>query len=59
MDSGFDALGVDHVVKTPFGFRRLVYSDFTASGRALRWVATRHKTVARGFQKQMLRDVAQ
>ena len=30
--------GIDHIIKTPFGVRRLVYSDFTASGRALRWV---------------------
>lgn len=33
-----DTIGIDHIIKTPFGVRRLVYSDFTASGRALRWV---------------------
>lgn len=30
--------GIDHQIKTPFGTRKLVYSDFTASGRALGWV---------------------
>eukprot|EP00434_Breviolum_minutum_P006576 symbB.v1.2.005804.t1/scaffold341.1/size224985/7 len=33
-----DTIGIDHQIKTPFGTRKLVYSDFTASGRALGWV---------------------
>ncbi|CAJ1331067.1 unnamed protein product [Effrenium voratum] len=33
-----DTIGVDHIVKTPFGGRKLVYTDFTASGRALQWI---------------------
>ncbi|CAE7335868.1 ttcA, partial [Symbiodinium pilosum] len=33
-----NTIGIDHSVKTPFGVRRLVYGDFTASGRALRWI---------------------
>lgn len=31
-------LGIDRVVTTPFGERLLVYADFTASGRQLRFV---------------------
>lgn len=34
----FHGRGIDHQIKTPFGTRKLVYSDFTASGRALGWV---------------------
>ncbi|CAE7627898.1 ttcA [Symbiodinium sp. CCMP2456] len=33
-----NTIGIDHVVKTPFGVRRLAYGDFTASGRSLRWI---------------------
>eukprot|EP00929_Paragymnodinium_shiwhaense_P069063 TRINITY_DN34842_c0_g1_i1.p1 TRINITY_DN34842_c0_g1~~TRINITY_DN34842_c0_g1_i1.p1 ORF type:complete len:1196 (-),score=255.17 TRINITY_DN34842_c0_g1_i1:377-3964(-) len=33
-----DTIGQDHAVKTPFGARRVVYADFTASGRALGWI---------------------
>jgi len=30
-----DTIGCDHAIKTPFGVRRVVYTDFTASGRSL------------------------
>eukprot|EP00930_Biecheleria_cincta_P069297 TRINITY_DN57050_c0_g1_i1.p1 TRINITY_DN57050_c0_g1~~TRINITY_DN57050_c0_g1_i1.p1 ORF type:complete len:1174 (-),score=141.77 TRINITY_DN57050_c0_g1_i1:75-3563(-) len=33
-----ETVGIDHIIKTPFGARRLVYTDFTASGRALKWI---------------------
>lgn len=33
-----ETVGIDHIIKTPFGARKLVYTDFTASGRAVKWI---------------------
>jgi len=38
MDLRKDTVGHDHVIQTPFGPRKLLYCDFTASGRALKSV---------------------
>ena len=31
-------IGADTAVQTPFGLRRVIYADYTASGRSLRMI---------------------
>lgn len=51
-----ETIGADDVVRTPFGKRRLVYADFTASGRQLRFVEEYLQEIARLYANSHTED---